>query len=193
MIRKWLTPSNLISGLLFAFLIVFVLNHKAKAFVIRSMMAVGFYQPELPASNNTGITVPDLVFKDSNGQTIHLADEKGKVVFIDLWATWCPYCIAEMPGINELYLKLKNNPDIVFIMVDADGDFNKSLPFMGKHQYSLPVHGRLSAIPASLADGTIPTTLVIDKSGRLVYKHVGSADYSNPKMQEYLNQLAAAK
>lgn len=193
MIRKWLTLSNILSGLFFAVVIMFVLNHKAKAFVIRSMMKVGFYQPKLPEHNNTGILVPDLVFKDSNGQDIHLADLKGKVVFIDLWATWCPYCAAEMPGINELYLEEKNNKNIVFIMDDVDGDAGKSLLFMAKHQYSLPVHNLVGKIPADLADGTIPTTFVVDKSGHIVYKHVGSADYSNPKMLAYLNQLASAQ
>lgn len=193
MLRKWLTPSNLISGLLFALLFMLILNHKAKAFVIRSMMAVGFYQPKLPSPTNTGTLVPDLIFKDSTGKVIRLVDEKGKVVFIDLWATWCPYCIAEMPGINELYLKLKTNPNIVFVMVDVDNDFSKSLPFMAKHQYNLPVHSQVGAMPSDLADGTIPTTLVVDKAGRLVYRHVGSADYSNPKMLDYLNQLAAEK
>jgi peroxiredoxin len=98
-----------------------------------------------------------------------------------------------MPGINELYLKEKDNKNIVFIMDDVDGNPGKSLQFMAKHQYNLPVHSLMGKIPANLADGTIPTTFVVDKSGHIAYKHVGSADYSNPKMLAYLNQLAAAK
>ena len=63
---------------------------------------------------------PNLKFKDENGKTISLHALKGKVVFINLWATWCPPCIYEMPSIHELRKTFKDNDNLVFLMVDMD-------------------------------------------------------------------------
>ena len=196
MIRKWLTVSNLLSGLFLAFVLALALNHYSKALFLRGLMKIGFYQPTIvqPLEDDHLVTIaPDMIFSDGNGQPIHLADLRGKVVFLDFWATWCPYCIAELPAINELHQKLAANKDIVFIMADVDNNLIKSAKFMADHQYSLPVHGINGSITQIMPNGTIPATLIIDKSGRIVYKHVGSADYSNPKIFAYLNQLAVAQ
>jgi thiol-disulfide isomerase/thioredoxin len=196
MIRKWLTLSNLLSGLFFAILIVLALNHYSKALFLRGLMKIGFYQPKivLPLEDDHLVTIaPDMTFTDSSGQPIHLADLKGKVVFLDFWATWCPYCIAELPAINDLHKKFAGNKYIVFIMADVDNNLGKSAKFMADHQYSLPVHRIDGSITQIMPDGTIPATLIIDKEGRIVYKHVGSADYSNPKIADYLVQLATDK
>jgi thiol-disulfide isomerase/thioredoxin len=194
MIRKWLTASNLLSGLFLAFVLLLALNHYSKALFLRGLMKVGFYQPEMAsAAGNNNVLAPEIQFTGSNGQVINLADLKGKVVFVDFWATWCPYCISEMPAINDLHKKLETNKDIVFILADVDNDLVKSAKFMAKHEYNLPVHGFEGKLPEAISNGTIPATVIIDKAGRIVYKHIGQADYSNPKILAYLNQLAAGQ
>ena len=196
MIKKWLTVSNLLTGLLLAAVLLLAVNHYSKSLLLRGMMRVGFYQPKLSPPGNKKVenpVIPDLSFKDNNGQLINLAGQKGKVVFIDFWATWCPYCIAEMPAINDLYKKLKSNPNVIFIIADTDHDFIKSAKFMAKHQYSLPVHSLIGGLPRSISDGTIPLTIILDKNGHIVYKNTGTADYSNPAMLEYIDRLALAK
>ncbi len=196
MIKKWLTISNLFSGLVLAVVLMLALNHYSKSLVLRGLMDIGFYQPKLtqPVKNSDPKDlIPNLNFKSSDGRVINLADQKGKVVFIDFWATWCPYCVAELPAINDLCLKLKPNPGIVFIMIDVDNNLGKSTQFMAKHQYSLPVYTLSGNIPANLTDGTTPTTFIVDKRGYIVYRHKGTADYSNPKMLAYLDQLVSAK
>src|SRR4051812_1290046 len=105
---------KLLNGLLIVTLIVVMFNPSAKALVIKGLMGVGFFQPDLkgaPTEVSPSSAIPDVLFQDTKGKTIHLADLKGKVVFINFWATWCPPCIAEMPSINGLYEKLKNNPN----------------------------------------------------------------------------------
>src|SRR5690606_3035773 len=64
----------------------------------------------------------DVAFKDKDGKTVSLKSLKGKVVFINFWATWCPPCIHEMPSINELKKTFKGNDNIVFLMVDVDNN-----------------------------------------------------------------------
>ena len=191
-IRKNFTLSNLLNGVFVIMIIVFIINPSAKAMLIQGLMKVGLFQPDIPQTLNTGNTsdLPEILFENSDGETINLSNQKGRVVFINFWATWCPPCIAEMPSINDLREKLKGNKNIVFIMVDTDHDFSKSVPFIKKHQFTFPVYQANSAIPGSLLSSAIPATVIFDKKGKMVFRHEGGADYSNPKVQAYLQQLS---
>lgn len=132
---------------------------------------------------------PDLKFKDENGQTISLHSLKGKVVFINFWATWCPPCIQEMPSINELRKTFIGNEDLVFLMVDADGKIEKSADWMKKKNFDLPVYISDSQIPRDLFAGALPTTILLDKQNNIVGKQVGGADYSSQEVIDLLNKL----
>jgi len=112
------------------------------------------------------------------------------VVFINYWATWCQPCMAEMPGINQLYKQFKNDRAVSFIMVDVDNDPAKAKAFMQKDHYDLPVYTAVNQIPDSLMDGTIPTTMIIGKDGSLLYKHSGVADYSNLNFVSFLKTVS---
>jgi thiol-disulfide isomerase/thioredoxin len=95
-----------------------------------------------------------------------------------------------MPSVNSLYEKLKGNKNVVFIMVDADNDFSKSASFMSKHEFSLPVYQVNGTMPSTLFSGTLPTTVIIDKTGKIVFRHEGVADYGNAKILAYLQELS---
>lgn len=133
--------------------------------------------------------VPDLKFKDEKGNIVSLHSLKGKVVFINLWATWCPPCIREMPSIDELRKTFKDNEDLVFLMVDVDGNIEKAANFMKNKKFDLPVHIRASEIPRELFNGSIPTTIIIDKQNKIAGRHVGGADYASPKIIEIIKEL----
>lgn len=191
-IKKNLTISNLLNGFFAIAVIIIIFNPPAKAILIRGLMKVGLFQPDVTQTIkvNEISDLPEIVFENSDGETINLSDQKGKVVFINFWATWCPPCIAEMPSINDLQEKLKGNKNIVFIMVDTDHDFSRSAPFVKKHQFTFPVYQANSAIPGNLLESAIPTTVIFNKKGKMVFKHEGGADYSNPKVLAYLLQLS---
>lgn len=133
--------------------------------------------------------VPDLKFKDEKGNIVSLHSLKGKVVFINLWATWCPPCIREMPSIDELRKTFKDNEDLVFLMVDVDGNIEKAANFMKNKKFDLPVHIRASEIPRELFNGSIPTTIIIDKQNKIAGRHIGGADYASPKIIEIIKEL----
>jgi thiol-disulfide isomerase/thioredoxin len=176
----------LIAMLLLAF------NPEAKALVITGLMKIGLFQPDIKdttEAKNGNYLPRSIAFADKDGKLISLSDQKGKVLFINFWATWCPPCIAEMPSINKLYNKFKDNKNIVFLMVDVDGNSKKSTRFMERKNYSLPVYTPASAIPSSILDGSIPTTLIVDKKGKIVFKHTGGADYGNEKLLKFLDDL----
>ena len=124
-----------------------------------------------------------------NGAVVHLSDLKGKVVFINFWATWCPPCIAEMPSIDRLHKKYKEGDDVVFLLVDVDRNFRSSVEFMKRQKFSLPVYIAETAIPIAYFSGSMPTTIILDKAGNVVFQHIGAADYDNTKVESFIDQL----
>jgi thiol-disulfide isomerase/thioredoxin len=188
-LKKWLTIKNLLNGLFFIVFILLFVNPSAKALVIRILMKVGLFQPDI--SSATPQASGDLIFEDIHGKTISLSSLRGKVVFVNFWATWCPPCIAELPSINELRQQFNDNDQIVFLMVDADNNFSKSLPFIRSHHYNLPLNEAISTVPQNTYSGSLPTTVIFDKQGRMVFHHEGASDYTNKEFVAYLHKLSS--
>lgn len=136
--------------------------------------------------------VTDVSFKDKAGNVVTLNSLKGKVVFINFWATWCPPCIHEMPSINALRQGFKGNKNIEFIMVDVDNDIDQSSAFMEKNHYDLPLYTPAGDIPAEFLGQSIPTTVILDKNGQIVERLEGSRDYADPAMAKALEELIKA-
>ena len=172
---------------------IIFLSADAKTFVIKGLMKTGLYNagiPENKATNESAKMIPaGLAFMDLNGKVVKLSDQKGKVVFINFWTTWCPPCRAEMPSINSLHQKIGTNDQIVFLMVDADSKLQEAQKFMDKHSYQLPVFAAATDIPNEIFAGSLPTTLILDKQGRIVFHHAGMASYDKPEMLEFINGL----
>lgn len=140
-------------------------------------------------SDSMTYVTPDLKFVDSKQTISSLRGLKGKVVFINLWATWCGPCLVEMPTIYKLRQTFKDREDLVFLMVDVDGKLDKAKHWMEKKEIDLPVYGMASQIPIELFSGSIPTTFIVDKQGRFVGRQVGAANYMDPVLIKLLNEL----
>ncbi|WP_336828684.1 TlpA disulfide reductase family protein [Sphingobacterium multivorum] len=143
------------------------------------------------AAADTATTTQELSFKDKEGKVLQLSALKGKVVFINFWATWCPPCIHELPSIDQLRQSLKDNKDIVFLMVDVDGDMEKSSAFMAENKYDLPLYIAAGEIPAEFLGQSIPTTVILDKAGKIVERLEGSRDYGAPEIKKALEDIAS--
>ncbi|MGV3704380.1 MAG: TlpA family protein disulfide reductase [Arcticibacter sp.] len=193
--KSWLNLSNIITAAIVVFMLAMVVSPDFKGQVIRALMHVGLFQPDLQdqPQRSAGSEGPaektSASFTDMNGKVINVSDLKGKVVFINFWATWCPPCIAEMPTIQLLYSRYKDNPRVVFIMADMDGDLPASSAFMKKRAFEMPLYMATSKLPESYFSGSLPTTVVLDKQGDIAFHHVGAADYSNPKFFTFIDQL----
>lgn len=158
-----------------------------------SLMATGFYNPPVPVikPGEKLMSAPVMVLWSVDGRMLNLEQQRGKVVFINFWATWCPPCLAELSSVNDLFLKVKNNPNIVFLSVDVDNKLNRSSAFLKNKEYQLPVFGgNLNDLPVQFYSGTIPTTLVIDKRGYVVFNLACKANYNDDKFEKYLLELA---
>jgi predicted transcriptional regulator len=91
-----------------------------------------------------------------------------------------------------LYAQFKDDKNIVFIFADADGDFAKSGKFMSDRKYAMPVYKVESEIPEQIFAGTLPTTVIFDKQGRLSFRHEGVANYADQKIVDFLNKLKSS-
>ena len=187
-----LSFSNISTLALALFGLLMFFSPETKGLVINGLMKVGLFQADVKGTNKPPHSVdalPTLTFKDSNSREVSIASLKGKVLLVNFWATWCPPCRAEMPSIETLYQKFKGNDQVAFLMVDVDGNYKTAKKFMDKKNYSLPVFTPASSIRESLMSGSIPTTLIINKKGELVYRHEGAADFGSEKVIEYFNAL----
>lgn len=188
--RKWVSASNIITAVMVVFLAAMVISPEMKAWTIQALMKVGLFQPKInKQSSQVSAPLPNVSFRDGNGKVVDLISLKGKVVFINFWATWCPPCIAEMPSINALYSKFKDNENVAFLMVDVDGNYQKSDNFMKKNHFTLQVLSPASEIPPVFMQGAVPTTVILNKEGKMVYQQEGAADYNSTEMVDFIIEL----
>lgn len=142
---------------------------------------------QISPNYNIKVKTADFKLKDLNGREFSLSELKGKRVFLNFWATWCPPCRAEMPEIEQLYQETKNS-DLVIIAVEIGGPLDTVKAFISQNKYNFKV---LLDSDKSVAEqygiSSIPTSFFIDKDGYIAAKNTGAMDYS--QMQEYIKSL----
>jgi thiol-disulfide isomerase/thioredoxin len=112
------------------------------------------------------------------------------VIFLNLWASWCPPCIAEMPGIQKLYRETDTSR-VAFVMLSLDENPAKARRLMKRKGFTFPAYLPGSTVPAVYATRSIPTTFVISRRGEIVVRHEGMADYSSAEFKAFLSKLAS--
>jgi len=183
--KRWL------SILLYGLLIIFILNPDAKSWVLQQLVSAGLFRAEIKKEdmNRSLQGTATFSFTDSLGNTIAISDLKGKVVFINFWASWCPPYRAEMPSLEELYRRLKDDNRFVFLFINEDEDRNKAIRYFEKNNFTMPLYYRIGQVSNEIFSGTLPTTVVINKEGKVVLKHEGMADYNAEKFIRELKEL----
>jgi len=109
----------------------------------------------------------DFTLDTRGGGRFHLSEQKGKVVFINFWATWCPPCQEEMPAMERLYTRYKTN-GLVMLAVSVDADPRAVTPFITEHKFTFTV-GFDSNMELANAYGVrgLPASFVVDRQGHL--------------------------
>ncbi len=169
------------------------LHTEVIGFIQRGIVSTGLLNPNLNSSNKdaNGKKIKadlGLLLIDESGKSIALEELEGKVIFINLWATWCPPCIAEMPSINALYKEFKDEDDVKFLMISMDNNFETAKSFIKRKGFEFDVYTPHN-LPVIYDSSSIPTTFIIDKEGNLVLTHKGMADYDTSKFKEFIRQL----
>ena len=148
----------------------------------------GVTEPALGPATPEGWTLQTL-----DGETVRPAELRGKVLFVNYWATWCPPCVGEMPSLQKLHDHFAGDPDVRFLFVALDNPPRPAVPqFLQANGYDLPVCLPAGAEPAGdfAYQGGIPKTLVIGKDGRLRQQVLGATDWFRSDQVRFLEQLA---
>ena len=121
---------------------------------------------------------PPLLVTLTDGRLLSLADLRGKVVLVNYWATWCPYCRHEMPAMQRFYQDYKNK-GVEVLALSQDDDVAKVRQFLREEGYSFPVAMDVPGSSAAFGGVTkLPTSFVIDKRGMVRKKISGQVHYA---------------
>jgi len=135
--------------------------------------------------------VPGFAFADADGTPLHLTDLKGKVLLVNLWATWCPPCIAEMPDLDALQARLGGKDfQVVAVSLDRGGQTVVRDWFARNHIRALAVY---AADPAQFPNGLLPTSLLVDRQGGVAWHGTGIRDWAGAEADAALRALMAEK
>lgn len=130
----------------------------------------------------------DWALKSLDGKDFNLRQARGKIIFINIWATWCAPCRAEMPSFQKLYNKMKNKAVFIFA---SDEKAETISDFLKRNKYDLPayVYFQSPQFKPELFFLALPSTYIIDSRGQVIFREVGSADWSTQKTINFLRSL----
>ncbi|KUJ54619.1 TlpA family protein disulfide reductase [Chryseobacterium aquaticum] len=171
--------------------IILFVSPDSKAWLMRQMISTGLFNSKIEEQKSDNIIKVSENFsvKAESGIIINTSELKGKVVFINFWASWCPPCRAEFPSVQKLYEKYSGNKNLVFLTINLDDQVEKGKMYLEKEEFTVPFLIPNGNIPKDFFGGSLPTTVVLDKSGKIRMHHTGMADYSKESFYEEINQL----
>lgn len=193
--KKWFRKnwSTAIFGFLFVVLLV---SPDAKAWLMRQAISTGLFNSKIEEKSgekfqgeNKDSPSVNFSVRDEKGKIISISELKGKVVFINFWASWCPPCRAEFPSIEKFYTKYQSNLDVVFLTVNLDDQAAAGKMYLEKEKFTVPFLVPNGNIPTEYFNGSLPTTVVLDKNGKIRLHHSGMADYSKDSFYQQIDQL----
>lgn len=134
---------------------------------------------------------PDYAFYDAGGKAVKIADLKGKVVVMNIWATWCAPCVTEMPTLARLQAAYAGKPvEVVAVSIDSESSAAKARLFIAGHAPLDFYHDREMKLPFKLSPPApgAPTTVIYGKDGLEVARVAGEADWSGPEARALIDK-----
>ena len=160
-----------------------VVGSVAGYFVYKEVTRVGE-----PGIINIGQQAPDFSIKDQEGRLVKLSDYRGKVVFLNVWGTWCQPCIAEMPEMETLYQAFRDRK-FQMMAVSIDNDWEDVNKFYQEHNLTLPAFLDPGHQIANLYKVyKYPETFLIDANGHVV-KHTWQEHWADPRTMRIVENL----
>lgn len=174
---------KMISNILFIVALAVVIYPPSRAWMMRQFA----FSPSIEnVEDRAKLTNYNWQLKGINTADLDFETAKNKIIIVNMWATWCPPCVAEMPSLQDLYNDYKDQ--VVFVFVTSEGA-KKVTPFMEKNNYNLPIYNMMSKEPDLLSTQSIPTTYLINKKGEIVIKKTGAANWNSTKVRAQLDEL----
>ncbi|MFT5145158.1 MAG: thiol-disulfide isomerase/thioredoxin [Rhodothermales bacterium] len=153
----------------------------------RVLLYTGLFHPDLVPKADRQAANLQFRLANEDGEVYSLTDFDGEVRFVNFWATWCAPCLAEMPAIAKLHADYGDK--IHFSVVSMDDDFTTALAYMANQKFGINPVTRASAVPRSITSGAIPTTIILDRNGRIAVYEAGMADYNSARFRASLDRL----
>ena len=189
-IKMEFIKKNISNILFFAFFIFLFTPYglPVRAYLIKgiSFVTTRVLNMEVDKSERVHLNSYEWQLMDLQGNSINLTSLKGKVIIVNLWATWCPPCIAEMPAFQKLYNDYQDKVEFLFV---ANDDEDKVRKFLNDKKYTFPVYFQITKGPEELQSNSLPTTFVINKEGEIVVDKTGAADWNSAKVRELVDKL----
>ncbi|GAM07860.1 thiol-disulfide oxidoreductase ResA [Geobacter sp. OR-1] len=139
-----------------------------------------------------GKPAPNFTIKDPDGRDVALSSLRGKVVFLNFWATWCPPCKEEIPSMMKLNQKMNGQPFQMLAVSIDEGGRDAVVSFFKKTGFNLPyLNDPEQKVGKMYGITGVPETFVIDKNGILVKKVIGGMDWASPESVQLFSDLAA--
>ncbi len=188
-ILSWLKP------LLGAFILITLLQvtglmGSVSSYAQSALLKTGVRNAKAKTLKNAETFDFNFTIRDLNGKRVPFEKYKGKVIFLNLWATWCGPCRGEMPTIQSLYEKVDTSAvKFVILSIDCDSDEAKVGKFVSQYNYTLPIYRPSGYLTKQLDVDYIPTTLIISKEGKIVSKEIGGTNFDTAKFRKYLLSL----
>ena len=134
------------------------------------------------------VSMPPFDYRVStlDGIAVNSPVGKGKVTFVNYWATWCPPCIAELPSLEKLYQEYGDKVTFLFITQEDPSVVQR---FLDRKGFAIPAVRPLMRTPEALNERSIPTNYIIDKTGKIVLKDQGAANWNSPEVRSILDSL----
>ena len=161
-------------------------------FLLIALGAVFYYQQRQTAGR-AGFPAPDFALRDLQGRTHRLAEFRGRVVFLNVWATWCPPCRMEMPSMEQLHRRLQGK-EFVMLAVSEDEDGPAVVQrFIDQLGLTFPVLMDPDGIvPGRYGVTGYPETFIIDREGRVIKHTIGPEDWNSEPSYQYFTRLLDA-
>ena len=147
---------------------------------------ISFSPSEVSEENRNKLFDYNWQLKKIDGAPVNFKEAKGEVVILNLWATWCPPCIAEMPSFQSLYEDYGDRVNFYFV---SSEEADKLQKFKEKKSYTFPVFQPTSSAPELLNSNSLPTTYVLSRKGEIVVEKTGAADWNSPSFRKMLDEL----
>jgi DsbE subfamily thiol:disulfide oxidoreductase len=183
-------------------------NSRGRLLFLLAALVLGNGQPYAEVARNPSIdykavpkleemkthpAAPEFTLSSADGKKVSIKDFRGKLVFVNFWATWCEFCRDEMPAMERLYREFKGR-GFEILAVNVKDNRKDALAFAKKLNVSYPIvmdpEGEVGLLYGAFG---MPTTYLIDKNGMVLARLWGPADWSSPGARNLIKSLLEQK
>jgi thiol-disulfide isomerase/thioredoxin len=150
--------------------------------------------PESPTGSLAFLSAaPELPIFDRAGQRIDLSKEKGRLLIVHFWATWCPPCVEEIPALSKFWDQYRDRSDVKLYAISVNKDWKTIDEFLSKNPNHLPIYQDPTASTAARFGTTqYPETYIVNRAGRVLYRIQGGVEWANAEIKQRIDQLLSS-